>query len=171
MFWKAEGAYPRSNCWTSKLLWQIIFHSWHSPYSLIMTLWNSQMSSLPLSGRLVTSPWYWEYHWVEFSVPASVENLELSVPTGLVLTFCIEKSLICIRMLHNCTLCCSSRYKPKPPKPFSKALCSQEPVLLRRKMGKVDFPQTSWRHQNQARRAEAFEKKNQENIMYLYCGS
>ena len=29
--------------------------------------------------------------------------------------------------------------------------------------GKVHFPQTSWRQQNQARRAEAFKKKNQEN--------
>ena len=56
------------------------------------------LSSLPLSGRLVTCPWYWEYHSVEFSVPASVENLELSVPTHLVLTFCKEKPLICIRM-------------------------------------------------------------------------
>ena len=56
------------------------------------------LSSIPLSGRLVTCPWYWEYHSVEFSVPASVQNLELSVPTHLVLTFCKEKSLICIRM-------------------------------------------------------------------------
>ena len=55
-------------------------------------------ASLPLSGRLVTCPWYWEYHSVEFSVPASVENLELSVPTLLVLTFCKEKTLICIGM-------------------------------------------------------------------------
>ena len=30
-------------------------------------------------------------------------------------------------------------------------------------MVKVDFPQTSWRQQNQARCAEAFKKKNQEN--------
>ena len=30
--------------------------------------------------------------------------------------------------------------------------------------GKVNFPQTSWRQQNQARRAEAFEKKNQEKF-------
>ena len=56
------------------------------------------LASLPLSGRLVTCPWYWEYHSVEFSVPASVENLELSVPTLLVLTFYKENPLICIRM-------------------------------------------------------------------------
>ena len=30
-------------------------------------------------------------------------------------------------------------------------------------MVKVDFPQTSWRQQNQARRAEAFKKEKQEN--------
>ena len=35
---------------------------------------------------------------MEFSVPASVENLELSVPTHLVLTFCKEKPEFCIRM-------------------------------------------------------------------------
>jgi len=35
---------------------------------------------------------------VEFSVPASVENLELSVPTHLVLTFCKEKPEFCIGM-------------------------------------------------------------------------
>ena len=35
---------------------------------------------------------------MEFSVPASVQNLELSVPTHLVLTFCKEKPLICIGM-------------------------------------------------------------------------
>ena len=46
---------------------------------------------------------------MEFTVPASGQNLELSVPTHLVLTFCTEKSLICTRMLHKCTLCCSNR--------------------------------------------------------------
>ena len=56
------------------------------------------LASLPLSGRLVTCPWYWEYHSVEFSVPANVQNLELSVPTHLVLTFCIEKPEFCIGM-------------------------------------------------------------------------
>jgi len=121
------------------------------------------LASLPLSGRLVTCPWYWEYHSVEFSVPASVENLELSVPTHLVLTVCKEKSLICIRMSHKKLFFWSNRNKPKHQKHFSKAYCSQEPVLLRRKMGKVDFPLTSWWQQNQARRAEAFEKKNREN--------
>ena len=35
---------------------------------------------------------------MEFSVPASVENLELSVPTHLVLTFCKEKHEFCIEM-------------------------------------------------------------------------
>ena len=35
---------------------------------------------------------------MEFSVPASVENLELSVPTLLVLTFCKEKHEFCIEM-------------------------------------------------------------------------
>ena len=69
------------------------------------------LASLPLSGRLVSCPWYWEYHSVEFSVPASGQNLELSVPTRLVLTFCIEKSSICIRMLHKCALCCSYRVR------------------------------------------------------------
>ena len=54
-------------------------------------------------------------------------------------------------------------WRPKPKKHFSEACCSQEPVLLRRKIGKVHFPLTSWRQQNQARCAEAFKKKNQEN--------
>ena len=58
-------------------------------------------ASLPLSGRLVTCPWYWEYHAVEFSVPASVQNLELSVPTHLVLTVCKEKPEFCIGMQGN----------------------------------------------------------------------
>ena len=35
---------------------------------------------------------------MEFSVPASVQNLELSVPTHLVLTFCKEKPEFCIGM-------------------------------------------------------------------------
>ena len=35
---------------------------------------------------------------MEFSVPASVENLELSVPTHLVLTVCKEKPKFCIGM-------------------------------------------------------------------------
>ena len=117
------------------------------------------LSSLPLSGRLVTCPWYWEYHSVEFSVPASGQNLELSVPTHLVLTVCKEKSLICIRMSHKETLCCSDCFKPKPQKHFSKACCSQEPVLLRRKMGKVDFPLTFWRQQNQARKCRSFREE------------
>ena len=93
-------------------------------------------ASLPLSGRLVTCPWYWEYHWVEFSVPASGQNLELSVPTHLVLTVCKEKPLICIRMQGKRPFVAQTVFKPKPQKHFSKAYCSHEPVLLRRKMGK-----------------------------------
>ena len=47
---------------------------------------------------------------MEFSVPASVENLELSVPTHLVLTFCIENPCSRIRMPHNRASHCSNRY-------------------------------------------------------------
>ena len=97
------------------------------------------LSSIPLSGRLVTCPWYWEYHSVEFSVPASVQNLELSVPTHLVLTFCKEKSLICIRMSHKETLCCPNWYKQKHQKHFSKLVVRKNLFCCVGRWGKWTF--------------------------------
>ena len=87
------------------------------------------LSPLPLSGRLVTCPWYWEYHSVEFSVPASVENLELSVPTHLVLTFCSNQAFCMTKRKQTRKFCLlfvklAERLFPekqKPQKHFSKA--------------------------------------------------
>ena len=63
------------------------------------------LASIPLSGKLVTCPWYWEYHSVEFSVPACVENLELSVPTHLVLTFCSNQAFCMTKRKQTWKFC------------------------------------------------------------------
>ena len=102
---------------------------------------------------------------MEFSVPASVENLELSVPTLLVLTFCKEKPLICIRMQGKSPFVAQPVLDQNRKKLLESFRTPCLVLLPSRSCWKVTFP-IFLPQQNRFYRTQTFEKKNRENIVF-----
>jgi hypothetical protein len=99
---------------------------------------------------------------VEFSVPASVENLELSVPTHLVLTFCKEKTEFCIGMQGKGPFVAQT-VPNQNRKNTSRKLIVHRNLFCCAGRWESSLSNNFLTTQNEARRAGAFEKKNRKN--------